>query len=120
MNKKKQLIFSTVLAVFLIAVSLTVYFIVEASRDAGAFVRVSVNGAAITDYPLNTDGEFELNGGTNILVIEDGKAYMKYADCPDGLCKNQGKIHLSGERIVCLPNKVLIEVFSDTEEIIPN
>ena len=104
----------------LIAVSLTVYFIIEASRDTGAFVRVSVDGKAVIDYPLDTDGEFELNGGTNILVIENGKAYVKYATCPDGLCKNQGKIHLSGERIVCLPNKVLVEVFADTEEIIPN
>jgi hypothetical protein len=89
-------------------------------REDGAFVRVSVNGEAVAEYSLYNDGEYEINGGTNILVIKDKKAYIKYASCPDGLCKNQSKIHMSGERIVCLPNRVLVEVFASGDEIIPN
>ena len=104
----------------LILISLAVYFIIEASREEGAFIKISVSGELIKEVPLDTDREISINSGTNILVIKDGEAYMKHASCPDGLCINQGKIHLSGERIVCLPNKVLVEVFGTEEEIIPN
>ena len=32
------------------------------------------------------------------------------ADCPDQLCVKQKKISLKNETIVCLPNKVVIEI----------
>ena len=120
MNSRRKTIFSIVLAAALIITSVIVYLLIEFTRDPGGFVRISVDGTAVSEHPLDTDGEYEIGGGTNILVIKDGKAYMKYATCPDGLCKNQGKIHLSGERIVCLPNRVLVEVFANGDEIIPN
>lgn len=120
MNKKKQIIFSVLLVLFLTAVSLVSYLVIEGTRKPGSLVRVSIDGNTVAEFSLDKDGEYELNGGTNILVIKDGKAYMKYASCPDGLCKQQGKICMSGERIVCLPNKVMAEIFADTDEIIPN
>ena len=43
-------------------------------------------------------------------VIEDGKAKMISADCPDQLCVHQSSIAKSKETIVCLPNKVVVEV----------
>ena len=52
---------------------------------------------------------------TNTLVIENGKADMISADCPDKLCVNQHAISSNGETIVCLPNKVVVEV-EDGEE----
>lgn len=120
MSNKKQAIFAISLITTLLVVSFAVYFIIEAMREDGAYVRVSVDGEAVAEYSLSKDGEYEINGGTNILVIENKNAYMKYASCPDGLCKNQGKIHLTGERIVCLPNRVFVEVFGTEDEIIPN
>lgn len=45
---------------------------------------------------------------TNILVIEDGEAYMLSANCPDGLCMKQGKIKNSGDKIICLPNQIIV------------
>ena len=41
-------------------------------------------------------------------MIEDGKADMVWADCPDKLCVNQKAISREGESIICLPNKVVI------------
>jgi hypothetical protein len=89
-------------------------------REPGSVVTVSVDGKKIAEYPLSQNREYILNGGTNILVIENGKAYITYASCPDKVCMNQGKISLSGERIVCLPNKVMIEVLRDGDEIFSN
>ena len=41
---------------------------------------------------------------------------MKEADCPDQICRKHKAIDKSGETIVCLPHKVVIEVEADTRE----
>ena len=63
---------------------------------------------------VTVDGEVYGTGhGTNVLVIENGSAYMEEADCPDGYCKRQGTISRVNETIVCLPHKLVAEVESD-------
>ena len=47
---------------------------------------------------------------TNILQIEDGKADMMSADCPDQLCVHQNSISKENQTIVCLPNKIVAEI----------
>lgn len=49
-------------------------------------------------------------GGKNVLVIRDGEAYMKEADCPDKLCMRQKAISKKGESIICLPHRLVVEV----------
>lgn len=107
---KRKLIFDVALIAAVIAVGLLLSFIIKALSDNGSVAVVSVNGEVVGEYKLSEDGRYTLNGGTNILVISKGEAYIEYADCPDGLCKNQGKISMTGERIVCLPNRVIIEI----------
>lgn len=48
--------------------------------------------------------------GRCVLVIEDGKAYMEEADCPNQICVHHSAISHKGETIVCLPNRIVIEV----------
>ena len=80
------------------------------NRDAGEWVIVRVDTVETARYDLNENAVYELNGGTNTLVIEDRHAYISHADCPDKLCINQGKIWGSGQMIVCLPNRVTVTV----------
>lgn len=80
------------------------------SATVGASVTVRIENEVVARYPLNVDGTYSLNGGTNVLVIKDGRAHMEHADCPDGLCIKQGEISKEGERIVCLPNRVMVTV----------
>ncbi|KAI4447103.1 hypothetical protein C823_001622 [Eubacterium plexicaudatum ASF492] len=35
---------------------------------------------------------------------------MIWADCPDQLCVHQKAISGQGETIVCLPNKIVVEI----------
>lgn len=78
--------------------------------EPGAYVTVRIGEETVARYPLSVNASYELNGGSNLLVICDGAAYIERADCPDGLCIGQGKISREGERIVCLPNRVMITV----------
>lgn len=114
----KKLLADIILICVLLVVSLSVFLIVSLTREEGAVALVTVDGKEVGRYSLSTDGEYSLNGGTNILVIKDGEACVTYASCPDGLCINQGKISKTGERIVCLPNKVMVEILGAEEELI--
>ena len=39
---------------------------------------------------------------------------MSKADCPDQICRNHAAISQTGETIVCLPHKAVIEITSET------
>lgn len=75
-------------------------------------VIVKIEGAIEGIYSLSEDREIELNGGTNLLQIKNGQASMLQADCPDQLCVHQKPVSLNHESIICLPNKVVVEVES--------
>lgn len=86
------------------------------SRDSGSMVSVTVNGEEIMSLPLDEDTSVVIHPGdgesdfTNTLTIEDGKAYISYADCPDQICVNRGGISYEDETIVCLPHKLVVTV----------
>ena len=80
-------------------------------QGEGAGVIVRVNGEETVRYGLYENGTYPLNGGTNILVIESGEAWLCEANCPDELCVRQGKIRSNGQVITCLPNKLTVTVY---------
>ena len=115
---KKKIIADVILISVLLLVALSVFLLIEGNRADGAYAVVTVDGKEVARYSLAEDGEHVLNEGSNILVIKDGKAFMKRADCPDGLCINQGEVSRTGERIVCLPNRVMIEIVGADDEML--
>ena len=64
----------------------------------GNEVTITRDGQVYGTYALNKDQTIEITDGdgkvTNTLVIADGKADMKDADCPDRLCVKQKAIKL--------------------------
>ena len=48
--------------------------------------------------------------GYNLIEIGDGEVRVIEADCPDKLDVKQGYISKTGEVIVCLPNRLVIEI----------
>lgn len=109
-NKGKRYIYDAILALSLVVLSLSALLIWRGVTEKGRYASVSVGGEVVSEYSLSVDGEYELNGGSNILVIRGGEAYISHADCPDGLCVKSGKISLVGESIVCLPNRVSVRI----------
>ena len=111
-EKKKYIRDLVLVGVLLIAAVLALFLLRnQQEKETGSNAVVTVrtaDGEAI--YPLNKDGVFSLNGGTNTLVIENGEAWVSEADCPDKICMGMGKISKNGEFIACLPNQVIIVV----------
>ena len=113
-QKNDKILLGTVLLVLLVGVIWFSFF----GRDAGAVVKVTVNGQLYGTYSLKKDQEIKIIIGetvTNVLRIQDQKADMVTADCPDKLCVHQKAISREKETIVCLPNKVVAEVIGGEE-----
>ena len=85
----------------------------------GSTISITINGALYGTYALAEPQEIpvEYDGRiANIVVIENGRAHMKDADCPDKLCMRQGAISRDGQTIVCLPHKLVVEVIGGEKE----
>ena len=61
-------------------------------------------------YNKSINANETVDTGTNTVVIKDGLVYMSDATCKNQVCVNTGKISKKGESIVCLPNKVIVEI----------
>ena len=102
-----------------LAIGILLFAILQLTAKEGASVSISVCGEVTETFPLNKNMTCTIegkDGGTNVLVIEDGYAWLTEASCPDGLCVNMGKIHKDGESIICLPNQVVVTVVDETYE----
>ncbi len=115
--KNRKVNADIILIVSILVVALGLFVINKLSSKDGQIVTVTVNGVVTNSYSINDNGEYPLNGGTNILIIEDGQAYLKDANCPDKLCVKQGKIHSTGQAITCLPNKLVVEISGGEAEV---
>lgn len=84
-------------------------------RKEGTTVKVTIYGKFFGVYSLgeNRMVEIKTETGYNLLVIEDGVAYVKEANCPDGICSSHRPIKYGGESILCKPNGIAISIESD-------
>lgn len=98
-----------------VMVVLTLGFLIGMTQllRQGERVLITVDGEAYGSYPLSETQDIEVRKDgevVNVIRIENGKAYMFMADCPDHLCQKQGEIRREGESIICLPNRVVAAV----------
>lgn len=116
-NIQKKYKNDIILTASIIIVAVLVFFIIGLITKSGDYVEVKKNGEIIGKYSLKANRTVEISdeNGYNLLIIENGKAYIGEASCPDKLCVNQGKISTNGKALVCLPNKTVITVYSHND-----
>ena len=110
---KNDIVFiAALLALIAIAILLLLLF-----RTNGDTVIVRIDGSVFGTYSLNENKKVEIKSGDgyNVLVIEDGRAFVESASCPDGICSAHRAIRYNGESIICLPNRVVIEIRSQSK-----
>lgn len=79
------------------------------------YVSVQVNGKEIKKviYDKSIIGKtipIETEYGYNLLEIGDERVRIIEASCPDKIDVKQGYISEIGQTIVCLPNKLVVEI----------
>lgn len=73
---------------------------------------ITVDNEVYGTYNLGEDREIEIDS-TNRCGIAQGRAIMIWADCPDQVCVRSRAIETAGETIICMPNRVVLEVAVD-------
>lgn len=114
--KKNDLIMAS--AMFFIA--LVWFFTTKLYAKDGDVICVFRDNVLLEKHMLSEDATYGIRDSsgndTEIMRIEikDGKAHVLYSDCPDKLCVHQKSISKDKETIVCLPNRVVIEIEGDS------
>ena len=106
-----------ILAVVLLLVAVTGFLLYKNFQPDGDYAVVMVDKTEYARLDLNKDTELVIKGvgGTNTLVIKDGKADVIHADCPDGICVDHAPVSKAGDTITCLPHKVTVTIRSHGE-----
>lgn len=90
----------------------------EGANTKEAVAVVIVDGQEYGRYPLSEETEetIELpDGNYNTFIIKEGELDMTDASCPDKICVNHRHISKRNESIVCLPDKVVIQIENGEE-----
>lgn len=86
------------------------------AESADNIAVISVDGKTVKEFVLKDDGKTETyvyqddHGHENVIVREGSQIRITSADCDDQLCVRMGAKDGIGETIMCLPNRVLVEI----------
>lgn len=82
--------------------------------------KITVDGELFKTVELTKEEqiiEINTDHGKNVLKVYDYGIEMIESDCPDKVCLVFGFVDNTNESIVCLPNKVLVEVEGTSEGV---
>ncbi len=109
-----------IIAAVLLIAGLAVLFIMQ-KKEGNEVLITSDDSTKV--YSLNKDREIKIrnkNGGYNLVIIKNKSVFVKEADCKNQICVDHKPINKDHETIVCLPNKLFIEIKSSNYNDIDN
>lgn len=108
-----------ILAIILIIVGLaTSVYLSLSSAAEGKTVTVYRDSKVFGTYALDEDRTLTLksDGRINKITIKEGKVAMSFSNCKNQDCIHMGQTDSPAKRIVCLPNRVVVEVRGGEDE----
>lgn len=88
-----------------------------------SIARITLDGRVVKEIDLDALREpvtltLEGPGGfSNTILAEPGRVCVESAGCPDQICVQQGFITDGTVPIVCLPNRLIIEITGGGDEL---
>lgn len=84
----------------------------------GEKVLITADGRDYGIYSLSQNQTIDvtIDGHTNHITIKDGVVSMTYSTCRNQVCVNTGAISQTKDAIVCLPNKIVVEIVGGSEK----
>lgn len=104
-----------VIAIILISLSSMIYIKKMALNQGEKYISIQINGEKYKKITFPDDKkvrylDIDTEYGFNRLEIHRDKLQVVDADCPDKLDVKQGFIKDEGDILVCLPNRLVIEI----------
>lgn len=107
-----------VVILLLLSFAPVVVFSLTRSNNPTQEAVLSVDGQEIKSFDLSDQSQSytyryeDKDGDYNLIEVKGDRIRIKEADCGDQICVRRGWIDQSGETIVCLPHKLVIEIKS--------
>lgn len=117
-ERKRDFLLLTGLLLF----GIVLWLLFRVFSQSGNTAAVTVDGAPIGRWSLAENREFRVDGigGSNLVQIANGAVNVIDADCPDRICVHHLPISHAGERIVCLPHRVIVSIESTEASEVPD
>ena len=95
-----------------------VFFLLFQGEKSDRFV-VYVENEIYTSGTLLKDDIIQVvsQNGEMEIVVENGEIFISNSTCQDKICLLQGKKSKSGSKIICLPNKTVVQIIGDIDEV---
>lgn len=100
-----------IIIVLLVGAVFAYYFLLA---EVGGTAVVSCGGGVIAELPLDVPGEFVFPQVPDmVFTVADGTVSVSESGCGDRTCMRTGKISHKGETIICVPNRIIVEIKTD-------
>lgn len=112
--KKYLAVGDYILIVLMLCLAGGVQLFLHRNVTEGEIAVVSVNGVEVKRIPLKEIQDFPVRGTIDTVRVQTDGAniWLRGSPCPYKICEKMGKIHLAGEMIVCVPNRVVVRILS--------
>lgn len=79
---------------------------------SGSRVIIKTDGKVYGSYSISENRTVTVKQGkkTNTVRIHDGEVSVTHASCHNQVCVKHKAIHTTGESIICLPNKMVVQI----------
>lgn len=114
-----------IVSLFLLSVLGVVWLSFFTDNGSTRYISVQVDGVERERIPLrpgDVGKHYEITSkyGTNVIEVVKGGVRIIEASCPDKLCEHQGVITKAGQMLVCLPNRLIVEIKDENEKGAPD
>ncbi len=110
--KKREIIIILIVAIFAAIAILLINK--ESPAVSGQYVVITVNKELYKKIPFDNDTcetiVVQTDLGSNTIVINNNSVNVMDADCPDLVCVNTKPATQTGDMIVCLPHRLIVEI----------
>jgi hypothetical protein len=82
--------------------------------------RVEITGKGFQKYyDINEDRIINVEGplGATAVIIEDGEVRVEDSPCREKICIKMGRKKRVGDQIVCVPNRVIVEITGESDAV---
>ena len=97
----------TLAALILVCAGSVAWLLLAPGRTDHPVAAITLDGEGLEPYSFTVTGK---DGLTNTVLVEPGRIRVEKADCPDQICVHQGYISDGSQPIVCLPNRLIIQI----------
>lgn len=101
-----------VIGLVLLGAAATVSLLRRPVEAGGQWALVRLEGKIVEQLPLTEDREITIIGpaGETVIQVHAGRVRVVESPGPQQVCVRQGWIQKPGEALICVPNRVTIEI----------